>query len=62
MESKMEHEIAAILAGGSEMTIATFRSDGYPHATKVSYVTHGTTIYFGAAAELAKSSEHRRLR
>jgi hypothetical protein len=55
MESKMEHEIAAILAGASDMTIATIRPDGYPQATTVSYVTHGMTIYFGAAADSQKA-------
>jgi hypothetical protein len=55
MESKMEHEISAILAGASDMTIATIRPDGYPQATTVSYVTHGMTIYFGAAADSQKA-------
>lgn len=29
------------------MTIATIRDDGFPQATTVSYVSDGTSIYFG---------------
>ncbi len=55
MDSAMTQEIVAILAGATDMTIATVRPDGYPQATVVSYVNDDMTIYFGTAAELQKA-------
>jgi len=52
-------EIASVLAGANDMTIATVRKDGYPQATTVSYVSDNLTIYFGCAAEPQKSRQHR---
>lgn len=38
------------------MTIATVREDGFPHATTVSYVHEGTTLYFGTSSNSTKST------
>jgi len=51
----LRQEILSILEGANDMTIATTREDGYPHATTVSYVSDGLAIYFGCAAESQKS-------
>ena len=40
-------EILAILREGKDMTLATLRPDGAPHATTVSYASDGIGIYFG---------------
>jgi nitroimidazol reductase NimA-like FMN-containing flavoprotein (pyridoxamine 5'-phosphate oxidase superfamily) len=50
----LREEILSVLKDASDMTIATIRPDGYPHATTVSYVSDGLTIYFGCAAESRK--------
>ena len=55
MDSATRDKIVAILDGGNEMTIATVRPDGYPHATTVSYVHDGLTLYFGTAAGSQKA-------
>ncbi len=55
MNSATRDKIFAILGGGSEMTIATVRPDGFPQATTVSYVHDGLTLYFGTAADLQKA-------
>ncbi len=55
MDSATHDKIVAILGGGSEMTIATVRPDGFPQATTVSYVHDGLTLYFGTAAESQKA-------
>ena len=51
----LRQEILSILEGANDMTIATVREDGYPHATTVSYVSDGFAIYFGCAAESQKA-------
>ncbi|MBV9288088.1 MAG: pyridoxamine 5'-phosphate oxidase family protein [Hyphomicrobiales bacterium] len=55
MDSATRDKIVAILEGGSEMTIATVRPDGFPQATTVSYVHDGLTLYFGTAAGSQKA-------
>jgi general stress protein 26 len=55
MNNGTHDKILAILGGGSEMTLATVRSDGFPHATTVSYVHDDVTLYFGTAADSQKA-------
>ena len=55
MNSATHDKILAILGGGSEMTIATVRPDGFPQATTVSYVHDGLKLYFGTAADSQKA-------
>ena len=55
MDSDVREEILSILKRAGEMTIATIRSDGYPQATTVNYVSDGLIIYFGCAAESQKA-------
>ena len=47
MDENLLEAIKTILANGKDMTIATIREDGFPQTTTVSYVSDGTTIYFG---------------
>ena len=47
MDENLLETIKTILANGKDMTIATVREDGFPQTTTVSYVSDGTTIYFG---------------
>lgn len=47
MDENLLETIQTILANGKDMTIATVREDGFPQTTTVSYVSDGTTIYFG---------------
>lgn len=47
MSSNPVSEIAAILKEGKDVTLATLRADGSPHATTVSYAADGLAIYFG---------------
>jgi nitroimidazol reductase NimA-like FMN-containing flavoprotein (pyridoxamine 5'-phosphate oxidase superfamily) len=51
----MHDKIVAILAGATDMTIATVRPDGFPQATTVGYVNDGVKIYFGTAGESQKA-------
>ena len=55
MEDALREEILSVLKEARDMTIATFRPDGYPQATTVNYVSDGLTIYFGCAAESQKA-------
>ncbi len=55
MDKAAEKIIADILAGASDMTIATVREDGFPQATTVSYVSDGTAIYFGTWTKSQKA-------
>ena len=55
MDPGLREEILSILKRAGEMTIATIRSDGYPQATTVNYVSDGLIIYFGCAAESQKA-------
>ncbi len=55
MDPALKEEILSILNSASDMTIATIRSDGYPQATTVSYISDGLTIYFGCAVESQKA-------
>ncbi len=55
MDETLVEKIAAILAAGNDMTIATIRNDGFPQATTVSYVSDGLTIYFGCEPSSQKA-------
>jgi len=55
MGPRLKQEILSILDDASDMTIATVREDGYPQATRVSYVNNGLNIYFGCAANSQKA-------
>ncbi|NBJ13099.1 pyridoxamine 5'-phosphate oxidase family protein [Microvirga arsenatis] len=55
MNASMREEILSILHSANDMTIATVRGDGYPHATTVSYAHDGLDIYFGCAEGSQKS-------
>ena len=55
VDPDLREEILSILKRAGEMTIATIRSDGYPQATTVNYVSDGLIIYFGCAAESQKA-------
>ena len=47
MDEHLLETIKTILANGKDMTISTLREDGFPQTTTVSYVSDGTTIFFG---------------
>ncbi len=55
MDGNLLEAIKTILANGKDMTIATLREDGFPQTTTVSYVSDGTTIYFGCDATSQKA-------
>jgi general stress protein 26 len=55
MDSAQKQAIVDILSDAWDMTIATVRPDGSPHATTVNYVNDGVTIYFGTGAETQKA-------
>jgi general stress protein 26 len=55
MDNATRDKIYAILGGGSELTLATVRPDGFPQATTVSYVHDGLTLYFGTSANSQKA-------
>jgi general stress protein 26 len=55
MNNGLKQKTLSILAGASDMTLATVREDGYPQATTVSYVNDDLTIYFGCAAGSQKA-------
>ncbi len=46
MDDETRKRILALLGQHRIMTIATLRPDGWPHATTVSYVNEGFTLYF----------------
>jgi general stress protein 26 len=54
MDQKIKDLILDILAKGKDLTLATIRPDGYPHATTVSYANDGLTIYVGVGKESQK--------
>jgi PPOX class probable F420-dependent enzyme len=55
MPQTRDAEIAAILAEGKDLTVATLRPDGAPQATVVSYASDGVDIYFGCGAGSQKA-------
>lgn len=55
MHKALRSKIVDILAHTNDMTIATVRSDGWPQATTVSYVSDGLDIYFVTGAEAQKA-------
>jgi nitroimidazol reductase NimA-like FMN-containing flavoprotein (pyridoxamine 5'-phosphate oxidase superfamily) len=56
----MKHELQAkcvdILSRCADMTIATVRPDGAPHATVVSFVHDGLLVYFGCGVGSQKAA------
>ena len=46
MDDAIRKKILALLDQHRIMTIATLRSDGWPQATTVGYVSEGLTLYF----------------
>jgi nitroimidazol reductase NimA-like FMN-containing flavoprotein (pyridoxamine 5'-phosphate oxidase superfamily) len=58
MDASMREGILSILDGANDMTIATIRSDGYPHATTVSFASDELDIYFGCAEESQSPSRN----
>jgi uncharacterized protein YhbP (UPF0306 family) len=55
MNPALHDEILTILAGASDMTLATIRADGYPQATTVSYANDDLTLYFGCGGVSQKA-------
>lgn len=60
MDENLLETIKTILTNGKDMTIATIREDGFPQTTTVSYVSDGTTIYFGCDPTSQKARNIRR--
>lgn len=55
MDEITRKQIISIIDDMTDMTIATIRPDNYPHATTVSYVNDGLTIYFGTTSDAQKA-------
>ena len=55
MDPAQTLDVIFILDQANAMTIATVGEEGYPPATRVSYVNDGLTVYFGCAAESQKA-------
>jgi len=47
--------IVDLMEREADMTIATIRPDGLPHATTVSYVSEGLILYFGTSPSSQKA-------
>lgn len=56
MNPDQEKLALEILDKALDITIATNRPDGWPHATTVSFVSDGLTLYFGTDAYSQKSA------
>ena len=55
MDESIRQQINGIIDDADDMTIATIRDDDFPHATTVSYVNDGFTIYFLASSDSQKA-------
>ena len=55
MDSAIQEQIISIIDDVDDMTIATVREDGYPHATTVSYMNDGMVIYFMTPSDSQKT-------
>lgn len=55
MDDNLRAKILALLDRHRIMTIATLRSDGWPQATTVGYVSEGLTLYFLCGLESQKA-------
>lgn len=55
MAPELRERILAVLADGKDMTIATVRPDGFPHASVVSFVNDGLDICFGCSPASQKA-------
>lgn len=51
----LRSRVVEVIDDGNDMTLATLGRDGYPHATTVSYVSDGLSIWFGTSAESMKT-------
>lgn len=60
MDDAIRRKILALLDQHRIMTVATLRSDGWPQATTVGYVSEGLTLYFlcGLDSQKAKNLAH----
>lgn len=56
MNEEIRSKILKLLDEHRTMTIATLRSDGWPHATTVGYVNEGLTLYFLCGLESQKAA------
>src|SRR5262245_42706038 len=56
MDEAMREKILTLLDQHRIMTIATLRSDGWPQATTVGYVSEGLTLYFLCGLESQKAA------
>ncbi len=50
-------QVADILMRGSELTLASLRVDGTPHASTVNFASHGMTVYFAISIDSNKSHD-----
>ena len=48
---------SSILAGAADMTLATVRADGAPHASTVSFASDGLTLYVAIAIDSDKAHD-----
>lgn len=56
MDQELRTKILTLLDQHRIMTIATLRSDGWPQATTVGYVSEGLTLYFLCGLESQKAA------
>lgn len=55
LTSAQRDQIVSILDAADDLTVATVRADGWPHATTVSFVNDGLKIYFGTWSKSQKT-------
>ncbi|MBD8064426.1 pyridoxamine 5'-phosphate oxidase family protein [Devosia sp. PTR5] len=55
MDSALQSKILDLLDKHRILTLATLRSDGWPQATTVGYVSEGLTLYFMTGKDTQKS-------
>lgn len=55
MRADQQAQILAILDAANDLTLATLREDGWPQATRVSFVNDRLDIYFGTSATSQKA-------
>jgi nitroimidazol reductase NimA-like FMN-containing flavoprotein (pyridoxamine 5'-phosphate oxidase superfamily) len=55
MDQSLRNKILELLGQHRIMTVATNRSDGWPQATTVGYVTDGLTLYFLCGTDSQKA-------
>lgn len=57
IDTAAQEQVQKILARATDLTLATVRADGGPHATTVSFVSDGLAIYAAIAIDCAKAHE-----